>query len=125
MFFAGIAVIIRKQNIDRRKHMMDHFDSYAGILNYHMEKAFDIIHKDQILIYSLEATGISDEHFDAASKSFGKLVIKMIGPMLYKEFVYMYGDENTFIYNVIEYFNTRYETDEIRQQALENLSEEE
>lgn len=124
MFVAGIAVIIRKQNLEKKKHMLDHFDAYAGILMYHMEKAYDIIHKDQILIYSLEATGLPEGEFDAATKSFGKLVIKMIGPMLYKELVYLYGNEETLIFNITEYFNTRYEGDAIRETALENLSEE-
>jgi hypothetical protein len=124
MFIASIAVIIRKQNIEKKKHMLDHFDSYAGILNYHMERAYDIIHKDQILIYSLEATGLPEEKFDAASRSFGKLVIKILGPMLYKELVYLYGDEYTLIFNMTEYFNTKYESDAIRETALENLSEE-
>ena len=125
LFITGVAVVLRKQNIDKKRHMMVNFETYAGILTYHMEKAFDIIHKDQILIYSLEATGISEEHFDSASQSFGRLVIKMLGPMLYRELVYMYGNEDTLIFNITEYFNTRYETDAIRQQALENLSEEE
>jgi hypothetical protein len=110
MFIAGIAVIIRKQNLEKKKHMLDHFDSYAGILNYHMEKAYDIIHKDQILIYSLEATGLPEEEFEAATKSFGKLVIKMLGPMLYRELVYLYGNEETLIFNMTEYFNTKYES---------------
>jgi len=125
MFIASIAVIIRKQNIEKKKHMMDHFDSYAGILNYHMERAYDMIHKDQILIYSLEATGVPEAEFDAASKSFGKLVIKMLGPMLYGELIYLYGNEYTLIFNITEYFNSKYEGDEIRKASLDNLSEEE
>lgn len=124
MFIASIAVIIRKQNFEKKKHMLEHFDSYAGILNYHMEKAYDIIHKDQILIYSLEATGLPEGEFEAATKSFGKLVIKMMGPMMFKELVYLYGDDQTLIFNITEYFNNKYEVDAIRQTALDNLSEE-
>jgi len=125
MFIASIAVIIRKQNIEKKKHMLDHFDSYAGILKYHMERAYDIIHKDQVLIYSLEATGLPDKEFDHAIKSFGRLTIKLLGPMLYKELVYLYGDEQTFMFNITEYFNTQYESDAIRETAIDNLSEEE
>lgn len=125
MFIASIAVIIRKQNIEKKKHMLDHFDSYAGILNYHMERAYEIIHKDQILIYSLEATGLPKEEFDNATKSFVRLTIKLLGPMLYRELRFLYGDEDTLIFNMTEHFNTKYEGDAIRQTALENLSEEE
>jgi hypothetical protein len=122
---ATFAIVIRKQNRERRKHMMDHFDSYIGILNYHMERAYDVIHKDQILIYSLEATRLEDGEFDAATKSFCKLVIKLMGPTLYNEFVFLFGDENTFFFNMTEYFNSRYENDEIRSSALDNIGEDE
>jgi hypothetical protein len=125
MFAASFAVIIRNQNLEKKKHMINYFDSYAGILTYHMERAYEIVHKDQILIYSLEATSLSEEDLNKATKSFGKLVIKLLGPMLYRELIYLYGNEETLIFNITEYFNTKYEADIIRETALDNLSNEE
>ena len=127
MFFLLISsfisvVILKKHKIDKNQNMIKNFDTYMAVLQYHMERAFEIVHKDQILIYSLEATGVPDDKFSEASSSFGRLVIKMIGPMLYEEFRYLYGGEEALLFNVIEYFNTKYETDEIRAAALDNLT---
>ena len=101
------------------------FESYVAILTYHMEKAYDIIYKDNILIYSIEATKINDKDFEIVTKNFAYLVLKMIGPKLRKEFVELYGNEETVIFNMIEYFNSRFENDEIRKSATENIMEEE
>jgi len=120
----AIIFIKRGQDIQKKQNIFEHFDGYIAILQYHMEKAYDIVHKDQILIYSLEATGIPDDKFDEASSSFGKLVIKMLGPMLYGELRYLYGDD-ALIFNIVEYFNSKYEADEIRSTALENLTADE
>jgi hypothetical protein len=109
----------------KRKEFIKNFPEYMGVLNYHMEKAYDMIHKDRILIYSLEAQGLDDKNFNIASQDFVRLVIKLLGPMLYNELVFLYGDVDTFSFNVLEYFNTRYEDDEVRQTALDNLGEEE
>jgi len=90
-----------------------------------MEKSYDLIHKDRILIYSMEASRLDDTEFNRASQDFVRLLVKLLGPMLYKEFVFLFGDVDTFTFNVIEYFNTRYEDDEIRKASVENLTEEE
>lgn len=125
MFFSSIAIIIRHQNIQKRKTMMERFDTYAAVLQYHMERAYEIIHKDQILIYSLEATGVPDDKYNNASNSFCRLVIKLVGPMIYKELKYLYGDDATLTFNMAEYFSTKYDEDEIRSSALEDLTSDE
>jgi len=89
-----------------------------------MEKSYDMIHKDRILTYSLEASRLDDTNFNRASKDFVSLVIKLLGPMLYKEFLFLYGDIDTFTFVVLEYFNTRYENDEIRKSSIDELTEE-
>jgi hypothetical protein len=86
-----------------------------------MKKAYDIIYKDKILIYSLEAVKINDIEFNIVSKDFAILVMKLIGDNLKEEFVELYGNEETFIFNLIEYFNNRFENDEIREKARENI----
>lgn len=121
MIIAGIALIIRHQNIHKKREILQHFEGYMAILQYHMERAYAIIHKDQILIYSLEATGVSDEQFNSASQSFCRLTIKLLGDMMYRELRYMYGGDLTLFTNMTEYFNTKYEDDEIRSSAIENL----
>jgi hypothetical protein len=88
-----------------------------------MQKSYDIIHKDQILTYSLEGMKIKDKDFNAVSEDFVRLVVKLLGPMLYEEFLFLYGDENTFMFNLIEFFNSKYEDDEVRRGALDSITE--
>lgn len=121
VIFAVISArVIYKQYI-RTKHL-NNFENYIALLEYHMVKAYDIIHKDRILVYSLDAMRLPDEEFNAISHDFVNLVFKLIGPSLYKEFVNMYGNQDTLIFNLVEYFNTRYEEDEIRKNTLGEIS---
>ena len=101
------------------------FTGYMGILNFHLDKAFDIIYKDRIFIYSVEATKPSEDQYSSISRDFATLVLRMLGPNLKKEFVEIYGDEDTLFFNILEYFSTRYESDEIRDEAINNLTQNE
>ena len=101
------------------------FSNYVTVLEYYINRAYEIIHKDRILIYSLEGMHIKEDEFSTISQDFIKLVIKLIGPNLYMEFKSLYGNEETFIFNLIEFFNTRYEEDEIRKHSLDNITNQE
>ena len=105
----------------RMLQKIEKFESHVAVLEFHMQKAYDIIYKDRILIYSLEATRPNDNEFDVISKDFSYLVLKMIGPNLQNEFTELYGNEETFIFNMVEYFNTKFEGDQIREKAKDNL----
>ena len=109
LFFCIASFIIgRRVYLDRkRERMMNNFANYTAILSYFMEKAYDVIHKDKILIYSVEATKLPDAEFNIYTKEFIKLVEKLMGKKLVKEFV--------------EHFNSKYETDEIRKTAMDNV----
>lgn len=120
-FVGGIAVsIIRKR---RREIYIDKFMQYRSVLEYHMEKAYEMIHKEHILTYSLDAFRIDEKDYDKISKEFVKLVSKFIGPTLLKEYIDLYGDIDTYTFNALDYFATRYENDEIRNTALEQITE--
>jgi len=106
----------------RVTHVKD-FADYISVLEYHMNKSYDIIHKDRILVYSLEATRLPDKDFEAITHDFVRLVIKFIGPALHKDFIEFYGNEDTFFFNMVEYFNTRYEEDSIRKQTIDDMSD--
>jgi hypothetical protein len=109
----------------KRVHYLNNFTTYRAILDYHMEKAYDMIHKEHILAYSLDAYRIEEKDYARISKEFVKLVVKIIGPVIAKELVNLYGDETTFSFNLLDYFSTRYENDEIRNTALEQITEKE
>ena len=81
----------------KRVSCVKNFVDYIAVLEYHLVRAYDLIHKDEILVYSLEASRVREEDIDKVSQKFVKLVIKLIGPTLYKEFINLYGDDDTFI----------------------------
>jgi len=114
---------IKISQYKKRQSYIINFESYITILNYHLEKAFDIIYKDRVLIYSLEATKMDDDQFEVTTKDFIKLVLKMVGPTIVEELTFLYGDEETFLFNITEYFNTRFEDDEIRKTSMTSLME--
>jgi len=103
-----------------KSYVKDH-DAYILILNFYMEKAFDIIYKDRMLVYSIEGTKPDDHLIKQNSIDFAKLTMKLLGPRLTKEFCYLYGDEDTFIFSVVEFFNTKSEDDEIKQASIDQL----
>lgn len=121
IFFMGVGLYRHL----KRLHCIKHFPDYVAVLEYHLNKAYELIHKDQILVYSLEGSRVKEEEIDTVSQNFARLVIKLIGPVLYKEFVNLYGNDDTFMFIILEYFNTRYEGDEIRKQAMENITSQE
>jgi hypothetical protein len=121
LYFCGRILFNHK----KRETMIKNFESYTAVLHYHMDKAYNIVHKDQILTYSLEATTLPDKDFYKASFDFGKLVEKLLGPTLTKEYIFLYGNYDTFAFNLAEYFNERYDNDEIRKSSISEMMESE
>lgn len=119
----SFALFSIKFEADRIHKCITSFDSYAALLEYHMSRAYDMIYKDRILVYSLESVRVSDDQFKEISKDFGKLVVRLLGPTITSELVYLYGTEEALLLNVVEYFNTRYENDQIQKAAAEKLTE--
>lgn len=98
------------------------FEAYNIVIMFYMSKAYEIIYKDHILIYSIEATKIDDEQFQKAVESYVKLTLKMMGQNMIQEFLVFYGSEETLYFNLVEFFNDKYESDEIRKQSVESIS---
>ena len=121
MSYFSYKVYIRT-SIDR---VIKNYNFYNAILQYNMDRAYETIYKDNILIYSVEATKIPDTDFNAYTKDFILLVQKLLGPRLTKEFIFLYGNYDTFTFNVADYFNRKYEEDEIRKDSVDTLMESE
>ncbi len=92
-----------------------------AVFIYHMERAYEIIYKEKILIYSLEGMRLSESEFQAASKDFATLVLKMIGPNVKESLADLYGDEETLLFNIMEYFSSKFENDEVYKSSLDNI----
>lgn len=111
------------KSYQKRQSYVKNFNDYMSVLNYYMEKSFDMIYKDRILVFSLEGTKPDEKEVQQCCKDFCKLVFRMLGPNLMMEFVFLFGNEDTLIFNLTEYFNTRSENDEIKQASLDSLME--
>jgi hypothetical protein len=118
-FFNSILNFLKHQRI------ITSFADYSSVLQYYMDKAYDMVHKDRILIYSLEATKIPENEINAVSIDFIHLTEKMLGPRLRKEFIFLHGNYETFAFIMAEYFSTRYEHDEIRKSSVDEMMESE
>jgi len=116
-FFACRSLFYMK----KRERMVIQFPEYSALLKLHMEKAYDMIYKDQILTFSLEASRLPDKEYNISVRAFIKLVEKMLGKGLCKEFIFLYGDYDTFVFNLAEYFVSLYDSDAIRETAMENV----
>lgn len=114
--------VYTRVSIDR---VIKNYNFYSAILQYNMDKAYETIYKDNILIYSVEATRIPDVDFNTYTRDFILLVQKLLGPRLMNEFIFLYGNYDIFTFNVADYFNRKYEEDEIRKDSMENLMESE
>jgi hypothetical protein len=122
-FCAVLLLIDKYQDSKKRMEAIKSFPSYAAALGYHLEKAYEIIHKDRMLIYSLEAMRVPDEHFIVFTKDFITLVLKLMGKKMEKEFSYVFGNTETLIFNITEFFNSKYEEDEVRRDSLSAMIE--
>lgn len=114
-------VYVNNKNKESISNKIKSFESYISVLEYYMLKSYDIIYKDRILIYSIEATKIDDKDFGVISKDFAYLTLKLMGNNLKKEYIELYGSEETLMFNMIEYFNNKFENDEIRDKAKESI----
>lgn len=116
-----VGLYFRSQLSKERSKFVENFPSYKLVLDYFLERSYDIVNKDKMLLYSIEATKVTDEQFIEYSKDFAKLTMTLMGPMLQKEFSNLFGNEETFFSNLMEFFSTKYEDDAIRKTALDGL----
>jgi len=123
VFVISYNKITKYLEFKKRQSYVDKHNSYIGVLDYYLEKAFDIIYKDRILVYSMSATKPDEDDIKKISIDFAKLTYKLLGANLIKEFIYLYGDEDTFVFTIIEFFNTKSEDDEIKQSSIDQIME--
>lgn len=119
VFYIYSKLLLEKKR--SRSFCIEKYESYIVTLDYFCKKAYDLIYKDKIMIYSLEAMALNNVQYQAVSKEFCSLVFKFLGPSLVSEFTDFFGDDKTLMINILEYFNTNYENDKIKEQATENM----
>jgi hypothetical protein len=120
---AALAAFLVKSAISQKRQleMVKNFDSYATLLEYYMSKAYEIIYKERILVYSLEGMKIDEQTFSVCCTDFANLVLKLIGPKLTNELSSFYGDRSTLFFNILQYFQSRIEDDAVREKIKEQI----
>jgi hypothetical protein len=97
------------------------FDLYHAILTFHMESAYETIHKDNILVYSLEGVKPKEQDIDMLSRDFVKLTRTLLGPNMLSALIDLYGGEDSLYTIMLFYFDSKFENDEIRSSAITNI----
>ena len=122
-YYIVFSIKIKNDAITQRKRFfhMQKFEQYMVLLEFVMKKAYEIIHKDRIMIYSLEATTLGEGEYTAALKDFINLTMRFLGSNLKEEFIEFFGSEDTLLFNIAEYFSTNYENDEVRKGTTDKL----
>ena len=114
----------RKQiNNDYELGKMKQTENYFSILQMEMQKSYQIIYKNSIFTYSYEGYRLDESEYNNALKDFNNLVLKLLGPGLQRNLIDFFGDYETLVLNISEYFNDRYENDELRETSMNNLME--
>ena len=121
LIFLLLVILFVKFRSDRLFRSINNFESYVAVLQVHMDKAYTIIYKDKLLVYSTEGMKVNDIEFSAIAKAYTMLVLKLIGSTLREEFIFLYGNEETLLFNIVEYFHSKYENDEIQKSVTDKM----
>lgn len=128
IFIVLISLLIfflkNKMNINKDKlniERIEKFPSYLTLLQNYMDAAYNIIYKERIMVYSIEASKLSENELDTVAKDYISLTLKFIGPILTNEFVKLYGDIDTLYFVIGQKFYEKYEDDKIREGATDNV----
>jgi len=122
LFFLILVLILSKKiNEFFDIYKVKFYREYISTLEYYMNMAFDIIYKDQIMIYSIEATSPTELLLKKAVKDYLNLTLSFLGPGLIKRYEDFYGDFDSLLLNITEYFNSRYENDEIKKVSINDM----
>ena len=105
------------------KKLIENFDHIHAILTFHMEGSYETIHKDNILVYSLDGVKPSEDDITKISHEFVKLTMRLAGANMMDTFIRLYNDEDTLFFVMLDFFNRRFEDDEIRAQAIDNIQQ--
>ena len=65
-----IRAILRIAGEMKSSRYIEKFSDYRSVLEYHMERAYGMIHKEHILTYSLDAFRIEDDQYNKISQEF-------------------------------------------------------
>lgn len=113
------------QHLDSKENtkFVEKFVDIHAIMVFHMEAAYETIHKDNILVFSLDGVKPNEKDIDHLSHEFIKLTMKLSGANMLGLFEQLYGDDDTLFFVMMDYFNRKFEDDEIRASAIDSIQD--
>lgn len=115
----------KKIGTNNRVNKIKNSDSYISVLHVQMEKAYQMVYKNRILPYSMDAYGLDENNYNAALRDFNNLVLRLLGPNLQEDLIDFFGNYETLAMNMSDFFNNKYENDEVRKTSFGNLMNQE
>jgi len=97
---------------------MKDFPDMQVILEWHLERAYKIIYKDEILVFSAEGMTVREEDYTKIQKHFLNLSIDLMGDTLLNHLTWFYGNEMVLYRNMCLYFDESYESDTLRDESI-------
>jgi len=117
----GFKIVMDFFDKRENKKLIETFDHNHAVLTFHMESAYETIHKDNILVYSLDGVKPNEDEIDKISHEFVKLTLKLMGSNIFDTMVKLYGSDDTVYFVMLDYFNRRFEDDEIRASTVDSI----
>jgi hypothetical protein len=87
--------------------------TYLQILYDFCNLTYDTIYKDQILPFSTNGFQMSGSTLETSKRNFVKLCYELMGPNQVQTLLNFYGDEETLTKNLITWFTSKLDEDEI------------
>jgi len=87
--------------------------SYVELYEWFLEKAYDIVYRTHVMVYSSEGLNPSAADIESAKRNFVKLTREMMGSTIEQELIQFFGSEQTLTENTILYFQEKTMADEL------------
>ena len=87
--------------------------NYVELQNYFCEVAYDNVYKDQIIGFASSGYKISGDELETTKRNFVKLVAQLMGNSHYSNLYRYYGSSDTLNLNLILWFNSKIDADEL------------
>lgn len=86
---------------------------YLQIFYDFCDLTYDTIYKDQIMSFSTSGVRMSGATLETSKRNFVKLCYELMGPGQVQILINFYGDEDTLTKNLITWFTSKLDEDEI------------
>lgn len=115
IIFFSILLIIKPLIIKIQYFLLlNKYKIVIDYLDYFLDKAYNVIYNEYIITYTAQGEiSIPQEELETIERNFIKLTLDLIGPNMLSLLLSFYTDKEILINNIILYFKSKLETDEI------------